>query len=407
VVSPTAASLQASAFGPEGQTGAAWLRSIENDARALVPEASPAPAASAGGIDLGADAPSPPRQFTLSLLPSATLERALWYAALLLAFLLAHRRTTDDRRAALYRATLFVVFGALAIGGVLSHLTAPNRLLWLRDAPVMSRPFGPYVNPNHFAAAMELAVPWLLGYGLVSLVRRDAPGGMRAGQILALAGACICAVAALLAASKLAALTIGVASVVLIAVAIARGRGRRRTILLTATVAGVLLLGTVGVVGPLRGRVADLAVAREGAMPQGSRTLAWTAGLGLAHDFRWTGCGFGAFAEVFPAYMPRGENDSWFELHNDYLDIYVAGGLVAVALTAWLVVAFGHRAARVVRAAAASGQLLPSLGLVLGLLALAVHEFVDFNLQIPANALLFVVIAAVGVAPLSRPQDAR
>jgi hypothetical protein len=38
---------------------------------------------------------------------------------------------------------------------------------------------------------------------------------------------------------------------------------------------------------------------------------------------------------------------------------------------------------------------------VLGLLALAVHEAVDFNLQIPANALLFVAIAAMAVSPLA------
>jgi hypothetical protein len=49
---------------------------------------------------------------------------------------------------------------------------------------------------------------------------------------------------------------------------------------------------------------------------------------------------------------------------------------------------------------------LPRLGLTLGLIALAVHETVDFNLQIPANALLFVVLAAIAVAPLTREGNA-
>jgi len=123
----------------------------------------------------------------------------------------------------------------------------------------------------------------------------------------------------------------------------------------------------------------------------------------MVQDYPWTGSGFGALSELIPSYLPRGESGSWAELHNDYLEVYVAGGLIALALAAWLAATFVRRVARVVRLEAANGRLLPSLGLVLGLVALAVHETVDFNLQIPANALQFVVIAAIGVAPLARP----
>jgi O-antigen ligase len=88
-------------------------------------------------------------------------------------------------------------------------------------------------------------------------------------------------------------------------------------------------------------------------------------------------------------------------LHNDYLEVYLAGGLAAAALVAWLAVGYATRAFGVVRSELARGSGLASLGLALGLLALAAHEAVDFNLQVPANALLFVVIAAIGVSPLA------
>jgi O-antigen ligase len=126
----------------------------------------------------------------------------------------------------------------------------------------------------------------------------------------------------------------------------------------------------------------------------------------MAGDYTLTGSGFGAFSELIPAYLPRGENDHWFQLHNDYLEVYLAGGLVAVALASWLTLVFAIRAVRVVRMESRHGRLLPSLGLVLGLLAIAVHESVDFNLQVPANALLFVVIAAIGVSPLAGSAEA-
>jgi len=405
LLSPKAAVLQTEVFGPEGQDGTAWLRQIEANARARVPEATGAVAGRARALTLGAEAPSPPRRFTLSLLPSATLELAFWYTALLLAFLLVHRRTANSVRAAVYRATLFVSFGVLAVVGMLNRLTAPTRLLWLREASPDAHPFGPYVNPSHFGGAMELVAPWLLGYGLAATMHEDVTDHKRPGGVLALLGAGVCAAAAVLAASKMAAATIGLAYLVLVAVAIASGRGRKRIVLLAGTGATALLIGVIAIAGPLRGRIDDFAATHSGALSQNVRGLAWTAGLQLAEDYRWTGSGFGALGDVLPAYLPRGESGSWSEMHNDYLEIYVAGGAVAALLAAWLTAMFVWRVWRIARSEAASGRLLPTLGLILGLVALAVHESVDFNLQIPANALLFVVMAAMCVSPLARSAE--
>jgi O-antigen ligase len=398
-LSPKAAAIQETAFGPEGQDGGSWLRQIEDDARARVPEAASTTKAGAGGLDLGPGAPAPPRRFTLSLQPEATRERAFWYAALLLAFLLAWRRTADERRAGVYRATLFVSFAVLAVVGILNHVAAPDRLLWLRAAPDGTRPFGPYVNPDHFAGAMELAFPWLLGYGLMPPARLGAGGRGPDGRILAVAGAVICAAATLLAASKTAAGTIAVASVVLIALAIRRTRNR--WFLFAGAAVAALLLGAIAFHGPLQERFADFAAGRRASMSPNFRGLAWTAASRMAGDYPLTGSGFGAFGDLIPTYLPRGDKEAWYQLHNDYLEVCLAGGLVAAALVAWLTVAFGVRVARVVRSEFARGRGLPMLGLVLGLIALALHEVVDFNLQVPANALLFVVIAAMGVSPLA------
>jgi O-antigen ligase len=126
----------------------------------------------------------------------------------------------------------------------------------------------------------------------------------------------------------------------------------------------------------------------------------------MVADYPLTGSGFSTVAEVIPSYHPRGESGTWEELHNDYLEVVVAGGAIAVALVSWLTVVFGWRVVRSLRLGARRGRFLPGLGLSLGLIALAVHETVDFNLQIPANALLFVVLAAIAVAPLTREGNA-
>jgi hypothetical protein len=406
-LSPKAAALQAEAFGPEGIDGAEWLRHIEADARSRVPEAANLVAGGDGVSSPVAGLPSPPRGFTLSLLRSATLERAYWYTALLLAFLVVHRRTVNPVRAAAYRATLFVSAVSLAAVGILNRVTAPTRLLWLRDNPAEIHSFGPFVNPSHFGGAMELVAPWLLGYGLSATFgpsRRDrrSPAGE-----LALLGACVCAAAAVLAASKMAVATIGLAYAVLIAVAIAVGQGRKRIVLIAGTVVVALALSAIALAGPLRARLAEFAATQSGGVSASSRGFAWTAALRLSKDYPVIGSGFGALADVLHAYLPRGEGGYWGELHNDYLEVCVAGGAIAAVLVTWLAVAYVRRVWGVVRMDTASGRLLPTLGIVSGLAALAVHEFVDFNLQIPANALLFVVTAAMCVSPLARSAEGR
>jgi len=404
-LSPKAATWQEEVFGPGAPDATSWLRQIEADARARVPEAQGAVAGGAGALTPGPDALPPPRRFTLSLLPYTTLEMAFWYTALLLAFLLVQRRTANEDRAAVYRATLFVAFGVMAVVGLLNRFTAPARLLWLREVAPEVHAFGPYVNPSHFGGVMELIAPWLLGYGLAATLRSGRPERTLPGGRLALLGAGLCALATILAASKMAVVMLGLTYAILLAVAIAGSRGRHRVVLIVGTGVAAALLFTMALVGPLRGRVADFAARHSGGVSSNVRGIAWTAGLAIGDDFTVAGTGFGAVGDVLPAYLPRGEAGDWEQLHNDYLEVYVAGGAVAALLAAWLAAVYASRVWRVVREDAGRGRFLSTLGLVLGLVALAAHEFVDFNLQIPANALLFVVIAAMCVSPLARSAE--
>lgn len=398
-VSPKAAAIQAEAFGPGAADADAWLRQLEVSARAKVPEAANAPLVGEP-LSVGRDAAAPPRWFRLSLAPDATLERAFWYAALVLAFLLVAVRTSDPRRADIYRRAMFSFFVALAGVGLLNHLSAPSSILWLVQAPEATRPMGPYVNPSHFAGVMELAVPWMLGCGLAPLARRRSDQTLTVTHVLLLAGGFTGLVATVVAASKTATATIVATSLILVLMAARRSRHGWRII--AGALSAVLLLGVVAFAGPLRGRVADFVSVYRGEVTDTDRTLMWNVGAALVRDFPVTGIGFGAFPQVVPAYLPPGEPEHWMQMHNDYLEVLAAGGVVAALLVIALAVAYAARLSRAVRLASSTGRLLPALGLALGLGALAVHEVVDFNLQIPANSLLFVATAALALAPVTR-----
>ena len=109
------------------------------------------------------------------------------------------------------------------------------------------------------------------------------------------------------------------------------------------------------------------------------------------------GIGAGSYQYTYPAYRSadvtvRGLYD---HAHNDYLQFLAEFGLpgfIALMLAAgwcgWLgLVAMRKR----------HSNLMKGLGFAstMGLLAIAIHSSVDFNLQIPANAFMFVFLMAM------------
>jgi O-antigen ligase/tetratricopeptide (TPR) repeat protein len=338
---------------------------------------------------------------TLSLVPSATLERSFWYLTLLAAFLVVRSRTARPETARIYRWVLFCDFAALAAFGLIQRASWNGALYWIRPLFVEGLPFGPYVNPSHFAGAMELAVPWLAGYAWSRLQRAKSRGRYPTRHLFLPIAAVLCFVAGLATASK-AALVLLPAG--LLALALLGARTARSRAWLGGTAALLVLILALTVGGTAAGqRMRSYLDRLEGLDVGGGRTAGWVAASSMMRDYPLTGVGFGAFAEVYPRYLPPGEYKRWSQLHNDYFESLVEGGLVAAILISLIVWGYGSRLVRdLLRGEVARSR----LGLVLGLTTLALHGFVDFNHQIPANALLFVTLAAMAL-PLDVPTPLR
>jgi len=405
LLSPNADAIYRDTFpGYPGPAPQNVVQAIEDKALAEVPEASGLPGPSRTEGLFGT---VPPGRWSgwrpLSLLPVAGVERVFWYGALLLAFLLVRRRTEEPELAHLYRDALFGLFVALAVFGLIYAATANGKLYWVRAVREQAHPFGPYVSPTNFAAVMELGVPWLLGYALV--VTRRMGGGLHAlarTPIFAV-GAALCLVAGLATASKVAALLLVVSVGVLLLVAARSARARLATLAATVVVgAGAALLLVQTRLGE---RVRLFVQSTEADVEGIDRWVALKASLPIFQDFPLTGSGFGSFREVFGRYLPRGEYLIWEQLHNDYAEVLVEGGLIAAVLLVWLTVAFWIRLLRRRNRGAERGPDLERWGLLLGLAALSLHAAVDFNHQIPANALLFVTVGAFALTHAVRPPE--
>jgi O-antigen ligase len=119
----------------------------------------------------------------------------------------------------------------------------------------------------------------------------------------------------------------------------------------------------------------------------------------LAH--RWTGTGLGTIQTVFPAYETVYDGKIVNHSHNDYLEALaetgIAGGVCCVCFLGALFFVSLRWLLQVDKSFAAALHLS---GLV-ACVGFLVHSFVDFNLHIPANALLFFLMAHLATSEIT------
>ncbi len=136
---------------------------------------------------------------------------------------------------------------------------------------------------------------------------------------------------------------------------------------------------------------------RPGALSADARILVWRSTLDIFRDFPAAGSGLGTFSTVFPAY--RGEDlvQRFFShAHNEYVELLSDTGLAGFLIVfSCFAVFFLNTIRRFFshRSRAATAFTAGSAAAVFGGLA---HAFFDFPFRIPANGLLLALIAGVG-----------
>jgi O-antigen ligase len=118
--------------------------------------------------------------------------------------------------------------------------------------------------------------------------------------------------------------------------------------------------------------------------------------LTIVRDFPLTGSGAGSFYSTYPMYDTGDVSPGFYRhTHNDYLQFASEFGLVATALLSFSVLAslWAAVTAQIKR----RDRLLQGMGFAatMAIVALLIHSAVDFNLQIPANAAMFVILLAL------------
>jgi len=303
--------------------------------------------------------------------------------------------------------TLVVVFVAVALAEALLgivQLGAPKGSpLFLGNPSGGGASSGTYVNRNHFAALMAMALPAALV--LWYLETRQARNGRgerllphprqrdrRTAMQIALALPAVFIVVALVFSMSRGGIGAGFLAVALASLALVpRAHSRWAKVGFGLIGAGAIAFSAYIGLTPVLERFAPdpLSTGFQG------RSLIAAASVRAAMDFLPFGSGLGTFADVFRRYQEGVMPGFVDHAHNDYAELFLELGVAGVAIVGLLVLSYAMRwvgLARVWRERSL-GHLQMAAGL--GMLAMAVHGLVDFNFHIPANALYFSFLAGV------------
>lgn len=351
--------------------------------RQLSPEAARWHAAAAWPVPAGA-AP-------LTLDRYGTLHGALKSAAYVAFFALSLALLDRRERIAAAAYTLVVSGFAQAMYGGLSALASePGAVA-----------HGSFVNRNHFAGYLEMCLSIGLGVLIASLTGEEAQTwkqflrntiawilSPRMRLRLALA---VMVIALVLSRSRMGNSAFFVSMLVTggIGLLLSKRATRSMVILLaTLVVIDVFIVGAYFGVERVVERIEQTQIETE-------RHESVQA-VGVWKDFPVFGSGLGSFYAVFPRYSGAELLVPYTHAHNDYVQFACETGIVGFSLLGLLVLMSfiaALRAQYVRRDPLLRGI---SFGSMMGIIALMIHSAVDFNLQIPANALAFMLVLAFG-----------
>ena len=346
-----------------------------------------------------------PRLATLSVLPYATVQQLLTLGGCAAVFFVSRDLSIRWREEHPWAIVwpLLVIAGLEGVLGFFQFYTESSHGIAT----------GTYVNRDHYVGLLEMVLPFAAMYPIAVLNREregnrhETPAGpaLQAGGILVFATLIL--TGTILSLSRMGFLASLAALFVCGAAAVSLSGGSsvsairpawRRSILLAAVtlsvVLGFLFLPTDALVA----RFADLASLDE--LSTDTRARIWRDAIGLVKAFPLFGCGLGGFESAFLRYKTVAPMFTVDYAHNDYLQLLAELGVFG--FIAGLLLALRVLLAAVGRAAEtwSVDERFLMIACTGSLTAIMLHSLVDFNLYVPANAMVLAWVSGIAITGL-------
>jgi O-antigen ligase len=278
----------------------------------------------------------------------------------------------------------------VSLFGLIQYFAFNGKLYWCVSLPAGVSPFGPFVNPNHFAGFVELIAP--LGLTMLFFPSR------RREEVPLLLLFTIVPIGAVFLSASRAGIIVVVLEFALLAF-FAQVHRMRRKQLVRATAIGLLAGGMVLWLGVTKALerfelLAHQGVSRELRVAMDKDT--WR----IVQDHPLMGTGFGTLIAVYPRYESFYNGTTVDHAHNDFLELLSDTGLVGGVCGALFIGLLFYRGFGNFQVAERGSARALVAGPLVGCAGMLLHSFVDFNLHIPSNALIFLLLASLATKAL-------
>lgn len=291
-------------------------------------------------------------------------------------------------------AMVLICVGTLiSLYALYQFLTKSRAVLWTTQlAGYKGRGSGTYICPNHLAGFLEMILPLALAYTLTGRFKPISKVFLGYATFALFTGIGVSV-------SRGAWISTGLAFLLFFGL-LMRQRGQR----LAGVIFFVLLLGAfvffVKNLAVLQHRVG---ISSTEARIDSVRLGLWQPAIQMWKDHFWWGAGPNQFDLRFRKYRPDDIQMRPLYAHNDYLNTLADYGLTGIILVGGVVVLLGlgvFQSWKYVQrsndiAAKKSNRAAFVLGGAAGLVAILAHSLMDFNMHIPANAIVAVTLMAL------------
>jgi O-antigen ligase len=262
--------------------------------------------------------------------------------------------------------------------------------------------FGPYLYSNHFAGAMCLTLPVLLGAWLF-WSRRRVPNAVRHLLVAVIFAAGLWTVG-VMATSRAGSAAMLLATIVFASLTFERLWIRRTASALALLYVLFVVVLTVSIYAGWSGiqqLFPEALQPRIASLLNDSRAMAARAALRMFAAAPLLGFGLGTFGELFTKFL---RSDFLLNYaHNDYAQWVAETGLLGAGIAAGFVAVLVSRFRSWWQGVIERRQGDPvTAGLWAALAGIGVHTAYDWNLHIPANALLACAVAGLAIAAGNR-----
>jgi O-antigen ligase len=335
--------------------------------------------------------------------PYQTRFFALQILALTVWLALLYRYCTTKKR---INVVIHVVIG-IAVGSALYGIlrqTTQHHPGFVLPRTLPGQGYGQFINKNHFALLMEMALGLGVGVGLTR--------GLTKERVMSYVALLLPIWTALVLSNSRGGILAMFAQVVVAAMLLISGQFAKRDLagyeflqskwirfVLLVSLVLVLSIGAVWVGGDRlvssfgetsREFNPDATAPRGGA----TRNEIWRASWKMFTAHPIFGVGLGGYWTAITAYHDASGVLTPQEAHNDYLELLSSAGLVGLAIGVWFLVSV-FKAARINLRANDRFQRSVCFAAIVGLTGVAVHSLVDFGLHLLINASVFLVLVMI------------